>query len=229
MRPIRAFTLIELLVVIAIIALLVSILLPTLGAARESGRRTVCLANMRSLEQAHQVYVSEHDGWMIGTSHGTSWYEALRRYNEAILLRSPVDRSPHFPGGTPIGGDYRQTSYAINRYVAPDYINGVGKIDHVVAPAVTVHFVIKLYEHPTDPSNPAPVSDHVHPDLWGFPPGNGPVLASQEVQINAHGGELGRKDAKAPYGFLDGHAEITTFSSVYTDHTTNRFNPAIAR
>lgn len=56
----RGFTLIELLVVIAIIALLIGILLPSLGQARETARRTVCLANMRSIGIAAQTYSFEH-------------------------------------------------------------------------------------------------------------------------------------------------------------------------
>jgi prepilin-type N-terminal cleavage/methylation domain-containing protein len=59
-RAVRAgFTLIELLVVIAIITLLISILLPSLAGAREQGKRTKCLANLRSIGQALFSYANE--------------------------------------------------------------------------------------------------------------------------------------------------------------------------
>jgi len=55
----RGFTLIEILVVIAIIAVLISILLPALGHARETARVTVCLSNLRSQGQAISAYTLE--------------------------------------------------------------------------------------------------------------------------------------------------------------------------
>ena len=54
------FTLIELLVVVSIIALLVSILIPSLGKAKELVRGTACLANVRRLAMAGQLYLTEN-------------------------------------------------------------------------------------------------------------------------------------------------------------------------
>ncbi len=58
--PIRAFTLIELLVVVAIIALLISILLPTLSSARQQAKAAKCLAQLHVLGQGIAIYANDY-------------------------------------------------------------------------------------------------------------------------------------------------------------------------
>lgn len=60
----RGFTLIELLVVVAIIALLISILMPSLTQAKEASRRAVCASNMRQMMTGIAYYVHDfHETW----------------------------------------------------------------------------------------------------------------------------------------------------------------------
>jgi prepilin-type N-terminal cleavage/methylation domain-containing protein/prepilin-type processing-associated H-X9-DG protein len=59
----RAFTLIELLVVVAIIAVLIAILLPSLGRAKANAVRVQCAANLNQWGKAVTMYQSENDGW----------------------------------------------------------------------------------------------------------------------------------------------------------------------
>jgi len=61
-RRARAFTLIELLVVISIIALLIGILLPSLGAARDKARDIICQSNLRQIGLGMQMYLDDQHG-----------------------------------------------------------------------------------------------------------------------------------------------------------------------
>lgn len=80
------FTLIELLVVIAIIAILVGILLPALGSARNEARTGLCGANQRTITQAVTIYATDFKGYIppgyvYGADQtGTDW-----RFSDQLL------------------------------------------------------------------------------------------------------------------------------------------------
>lgn len=73
MRKSRGFTLVELLVVIGIIAVLISILLPTLARARQTANLVACQSNFRQVYGALMFYANENKGYLPRASVGSNW------------------------------------------------------------------------------------------------------------------------------------------------------------
>jgi len=108
----QAFTLVELLVVIGIIAVLVSILLPVMGKAREQADAVRCASNLRQFAQANEVYVNETKGWNLpgywditpgGAMPGTSGYQYNRTWPGIYTFRRFLDMN--IPDESPTSAD----------------------------------------------------------------------------------------------------------------------------
>ena len=93
------FTLIELLVVVAIIALLVSILLPALAAAREQARSVYCMSSLKQQGTAMMYYAGDYDDYLATYSiqkngmTGVYWgnYGYLKRLDPYVRRVRPMD------------------------------------------------------------------------------------------------------------------------------------------
>jgi competence protein ComGC len=78
-----AFTLVELLVVIAVTVLLISILLPSFGRAREDARRTVCVANLKHIGVGLLTYAN------VNNDRGPQVMAAINKKAPRTLLSVP--------------------------------------------------------------------------------------------------------------------------------------------
>ncbi len=70
----EAFTLVELLVVIGIIALLISILLPSLAKARKAANTVVCASNLHQIAQAMVIYATQNNGAILGNQWTSGYF-----------------------------------------------------------------------------------------------------------------------------------------------------------
>jgi prepilin-type N-terminal cleavage/methylation domain-containing protein/prepilin-type processing-associated H-X9-DG protein len=113
----RGFTLIELLVVICIITMLIGILLPALGKARDAGRGSVCLSNSRGNGQALHIYLNDSGGY-LPTAYQ---YRLTNDFNSRTIGSSSSTGYLQWSGVLMQGGYYSANSPA---FVCPGMKDG---------------------------------------------------------------------------------------------------------
>src|SRR5687767_6368757 len=102
-RHSSGFSLIELLVVVGIIAILIAILLPTLGVARASAKRTACLSNLRQIGIAIQGYANHNDGKipygpLAPPPFPTNLYPKTGAVTSLLSIRTGLSGGPEYVG-----------------------------------------------------------------------------------------------------------------------------------
>lgn len=235
----RGFTLIELLVVISIIAVLIALLLPALGKARDASEAMVCLSNLRQTTTAALTYAGEHGDALPGAgglsagppsihSAQASWFYSLEDYVDAEisdLARCPEDQSERWAVADPGSGLNRVVSYASNYYlqgVLTGFEN-YRSLKPLRNPSKT-NYMSELAEEGSYAT-----SDHIHAELWLTNPKQ---RAAEQIELDQH-------TTASQWSYLDGHAEPAPLEAVYLigpnstfgniDWIANHFNPKVAK
>lgn len=196
--PKRGFTLIELLVVISIIALLIAVLLPALGGAREAAYQTQCAANLRQVGLAINMYANDFDGYLPGS---VNWADEVQA--SQYLNISDVSAKPNVMG-CPVHlrqhGKANGRTYAMSARIGTSPYNsgyGIEKIQECLKPSKTMivmdgswrdagsFFNLQLFPagsnrpsavHRLKYSNVCYLDNHVQTILWEDIPTSGDAL-----------------------------------------------------
>jgi len=232
------FTLVELLVVIGIIALLISILLPSLAKAREQGIRTKCLANIKSLGMGIQMYANENRSYVCAVNWGDS-ATGNGRVKAGWLYSAGAGLYPNFNGTTLTEQQVEEGAlwpyvkvHGVYRCPGHDITNIFGKTDSQVSYLMngamnSFDFNVPGQVAPTYPGKLYPMNKFKTTEsvcIWeaderpgGASPFNDGASYPQEsfnLNATAAQGYTSRHGKYSTICFLDGHAEFITHDEI---------------
>ncbi|MBN2212569.1 MAG: prepilin-type N-terminal cleavage/methylation domain-containing protein [Sedimentisphaerales bacterium] len=244
-RSRKAFTLIELLVVISIIALLVSILLPVLGRAREQAKGVYCLNNLRQMATAATTYTTgqndyypiahytaqyDNEWWSVAwdftTSANNDVISGLLWRDDPIneIQQCPSYKGPSNTANDPYSGYNYNTSYighGENESVGPDYHG------RIIDSPWMAGSIIVLSERITairTPSECALFGDgHYSSGANKFMRAPWAWAGDTNYALKRAGTQGFRHNGKTNAAWADGHA--TALSDIYTNSVTEVKTP----
>jgi len=150
----RAFTLVELLVVVGIIAVLVGILLPSLGNARESARMTACLSNLRQIGILHNTYVNDYRGVIVPCDYGdaatppdANGYKTLESWATILVTCKYLKYPPAGPSAPPTDGSVLRCPAGGEEFLAPSNVsNGLPDSRKSALGAIGQQYTSRVFE-----------------------------------------------------------------------------------
>ncbi|WDE98866.1 DUF1559 domain-containing protein [Lentisphaera profundi] len=239
----KKFSLIELLVVVAIIGILSSLLLPTLGKAREKAKSASCKSTMKQLGIAIIMYTGDNDNYMPFSNYGwngrTTWDDHLAGYDGRDSLSAAELQLPSFSKtayGDNYGAAYTCASDPGIRYYGPGETNtstrsysmtnmttggGIGETlgyrKHLGMTGITntgIPHSRKLSAVDKAPGTISLVENQSTSNLLG----NGwqPTMTAESYEGRFSTGQIPHSQQKSNYLMADGHVEVFSFYKTLT-------------